>query len=744
MTRRRLLSLLFALNVAVLVSVLGYKSYLYLNAPAASALLVSQINRIEQATRGKEALSIAVVGEANNSIGVFEDEILPRINGSDADFVVSAGNLVSGGGEDKYRAMLGTLSHLRKPYLLTFAQNEFDEFGSGRFYQRFGPYFYSVDLDAARLVFLDATGRTPTDWQERWLRDILRGQGDRPVIVFLGHPLIDPVPETLFKPDSGAWSSPEGRERILALLKALGVDMVISAGASTYSDQEVDGIRHIVTGGAGGFVLNDETSFYHYLELGVGPEDIGVALVPVDTAPTPMARRIEGLWFYVYSLFYVGIWNFLLVFSGLVLFGVYLYNRLFRERQFYPNYEMPDPVDLGRPMRIAMFTNTYLPFTGGVPISVDRLKRGLEAQGHEVLLVCPAYGPTEEEHGVLRVPTIFRSGAMIRLANPLHPRTWRTVRDFAPDVVHLHHPFWLGSLGLRMARALKVPAIFTYHTRLEQFAHMVPLPGAVFRNVVAHWIISRFANRCDHVIVPTPVTRDYIRLIGVDVPVDVQPTGVEMQLYGQHSPACLDALRQRLNPDGRLLLITVARLSPEKNVGFILRAMARLKTEGAPPFRLLVLGDGEERGALEATIDRLGLGGEVRMLGDVPAEAVPRHLAISDIFVFASAAETQGMVVLEAMAAGLPVVAVNSSGIDAFVETRRTGYATPENLTIWTDTLHGLMVARAERESMGAAAREAAAKYSIEAFSERVVSIYRAAIAASAAKGERPRSSGPQ
>ncbi|PJE32927.1 Alpha-monoglucosyldiacylglycerol synthase [Pseudooceanicola marinus] len=734
MTRRRLLSILLILNVAVLVSVLGYKTYLYLNAPASSALLVSQIDRIEETTRDKGDLSIAVIGDANNSIGVFENEIVPRINASGVDFVVSAGNIVSSGGEDKYRAILGTLSHLHKPYLLTFAKNEFEEFGGTRFYQRFGPYFYSVDLPPVRLVFLDATGRTPTDWQESWLRDILRDQGDRPVLVFLGTPLVDPVAETLFQPDSGAWSEPEDRERLLELLETLGADVVVSAGASTYSDQVVDGVRHIITGGAGGFVLNDETSFYHYLELTVGPDGTNVTLVPLDTAPTTMARRIEGLWFYVYSLFYVGIWNFLLIFTGLVLLGVYLYNRLFRDRHYYPSYEMPEPVDLGRPMRIAMFTNTYLPFTGGVPVSVERLKRGLEAQGHEVLLVCPAYGPTQDEPGVLRVPTIFRSGAMIRLANPLHPRTWRTVRDFAPDVVHLHHPFWLGSLGLRMARALKVPTVFTYHTRLEHFAHMVPLPGAVFRNVVAHWIISRFANRCDRVIVPTPVTRDYIRLIGVDVPVDVQPTGVEIQLYGNQPAARLDALRQQLNPDGRLLLVTVSRLSPEKNLGFILSAMARLKTEGAPSFRLLVLGDGEERTALETQIDTLGIGGDVSMLGDVPSDEVPSHLAIADIFVFASAAETQGMVVLEAMAAGLPVVAVNSSGIDAFVKTRCTGYATPENLAIWTDTLHGLMVARTERESMGAAAGEAAAKYSIEAFSERVVSIYQAAIAASRAR----------
>ncbi|WP_417741566.1 glycosyltransferase [Salipiger sp.] len=739
MTRRKILSLLLAVNVAVLLAVLGYKIYLYANAPIGSALLVSQIERIEETALDRDTLSFAVVGQVNNSIGVFEERILPRINLSEADFMVSAGNIVSAGGEDKYRAILGTLGHLRKPYLLTFGQNEVEDFGAGRFYQRFGPYFYSVSLDAARLVFLDATGRTPTDWQERWLRDILDARDERPIIVFLGHPLLDPVPETLFEPDTGAWSEPEARTRLLELLQRLGADVVISAGASTYSDQTVDGIRHIVTGGAGGLVLNDDTSFYHYLTLKVGPAGIDVKMIPVETAPSLMARRIEGAWFYIYSLFYVGIWNFLLGFTALVLLGVYLYRRLFRDRSYYPSYDMPDPVELGRPLRIAMFTNSYLPFTGGLPLSVERLKRGLEAQGHEVLVVCPSYGTTQTEPSVWRVPALAREGSMIRLANPFHLRTWKRLREFSPDVVHLHHPFWLGTLGLRLARRLRVPAVFTYHTRLEHFAHIVPLPGALFRNVVAHWIINRFANRCDSVIVPTPVTRDYIRLIGVHVPVDVQPTGVDTELYCNQPAERLSQLRGEVNPDSRLLLITVARLSPEKNLSFILKAMGALRDRGAPRFRLLVLGEGEERATLEAMIDELDLQDCVRLVGEVPSDEVPSWLRISDIFVFASASETQGMVVLEAMAAGLPVVAVNSSGIDAFVENRETGYATPETLEIWTETLHGLMVSGRKRERMGAAAREAAMKHSVEAFSASVLSIYKAAISKKAASEDKDR-----
>ena len=736
MSRRKLLSLLLLVNVAVLLAVLGYKIYLYLNAPTGSALLVSQIERIEDTARDRDRLSFAVVGQANNSIGVFEEEILPRINASDAEFMVSAGNIVSAGGEDKYRAILGTLGHLYKPYLLTFGQNEVEEFGAGRFYQRFGPYFYSVSLDAARLVFLDATGRTPTDWQERWLRDILDARDARPIIVFLGHPLLDPVADTLFEPDTGAWSEPDARDRVLGLLRELGADVVISAGASTYSDQTHDGIRHIVTGGAGGLMRNDETSFYHYLELEVGPAGVDVTMIPVETAQSPLARRIEGVWFYIYSLFYVGIWNFLLGFTALVLLGGYLYDKLFRDRSYYPSYDTPDPVELGRPLRIAMFTNSYLPFTGGLPLSVERLKRGLEAQGHEVLVVCPSYGTIQTEPSVWRVPALAREGSMIRLANPFHLRTWKRLKEFDPDVIHLHHPFWLGTLGLRLARRLKVPAVFTYHTRLEHFAHIVPLPGALFRNVVAHWIINRFANRCDSVIVPTPVTRDYIRLIGVHVPVDVQPTGVETELYCNQDPGRLSDLRAEANPDGRLLLVTAARLSPEKNLPFILRAMAALRARGAPSFRLLVLGEGDERAALEAMIEDLDLHDCVRLMGAVPSEEVPSWLMISDIFVFASAAETQGMVVLEAMAAGLPVVAVNSSGIDAFVENRETGYATPETLEIWTETLHGLMVSGRKREVMGAAARDAAMKHSVEAFSASVLSIYKTAISKKAASEE--------
>jgi hypothetical protein len=137
--RRGLVSVFFYINLAIVAAILSYKIYLYAAAPDASALLLEQIERIEARSGTAAEVSFTVIGEANNSIGLFEREIIPRVNSSDADVLISTGNIVSGGGEDKYRALLGTLSHLEKPYLLTFGENEYAEFGSGRFYQRFGP-----------------------------------------------------------------------------------------------------------------------------------------------------------------------------------------------------------------------------------------------------------------------------------------------------------------------------------------------------------------------------------------------------------------------------------------------------------------------------------------------------------------------------------------------------------------------------------------------------------------------------
>jgi glycosyltransferase involved in cell wall biosynthesis len=418
-----------------------------------------------------------------------------------------------------------------------------------------------------------------------------------------------------------------------------------------------------------------------------------------------------------------------------MLAGIKLYALIFVERDYYRNFNLDPSPYMDKPLRVAMFTNNYLPFIGGVPISIDRLHRGLAALGERVLVVAPRYRrrpPAEPD--VLRVPELcaFGDRREFRLANLFSPRIGRRLAAFKPDIVHLHHPFWLGSLGLFLARRLGAPAVYTYHTRLEHYAHFVPLPTPLFRNLISHALIKRFANRCDGVIVPTEASEDYLRIIGVKTDIFVQPTGIDYERFQQVDPSALERLREQYRLGNEPVIVSVSRLSKEKNIDFMLEAVHALRARHDEPFRFLIIGEGDEHSSLQARIDTLQLNDCVTLTGSVEPEEIPVYYRLADAFVFASKSETQGMVILEAMAAGLPVVAVRSSGIDDVVRDDFNGFKTPENLALWHDKVHRLLTDSGLRERLSANARAFAGDYSIDRYAQSIKSIYAHVLAASA------------
>lgn len=727
MIRRHPLKALFYLNLLIVVLLVGYKAYLNLFEPRFEAVHTTEVDRIHERLKDPAHFSFAVVGNINNSVGIFEHKIIPRLNQSGADFMVSAGNAVSGGGEDKYRALYGTLTHLTMPYLLTFGQHEYEEFGSFRFYQHFGPYFYSVRAGNSLLVFLDTTPKTPWRWQIRWLEDLLDRNQSAHTFIFTGHPPHH-TGQSLPFVEKDDYLQPEAfRQSLMKVIKAHRVDAVFSANLSLYSRQTIAGTDFIVTGGAGGLVLNNDTSFYHFVKVSVNGDQAHIELERMDTAQNPIFKRLEGLWSFIYSLFYVGFLNFVLLVSALAIVAIKLYSLVFVNRDYYPNYDLDPSPWIERPLRIAQFTNNYLPFIGGVPISIERLRRGLEALGNEVMVIAPSYrGQPEDEPRVLRVPSLLAMGEKreFRLANIFLPRIRQQVKAFRPDIIHLHHPFWLGSLGLFIGRRLRIPVVYTYHTRLEHYAHFVPLPGMLFRNLISHALIKRFANKCDGVIVPTYSAEEYLRMIGVKSDTFVQPTGIEYQRFQTVEEDDIQALREKLGLHNERVLISVSRLSNEKNIDFMIDAVASLKTCTESPFRLLIIGDGHQRDRLQSRIDELGLQQQITLVGSVPPDTMATYYRLGDLFLFASKSETQGMVILEAMAAGLPVVAVRSSGIDDVVRQGYNGYKTPENRDQWRDRVLQLLDDEALRKTLSAHALTFARDYSVEQFSRDVKAIY--------------------
>lgn len=747
MIRRNPLKLLFYCCLAIVVALVGYKVYLNFFKQDFEALHSNQVERIHQRTPPGSGIRFAVVGNINNSVGIFERRFIPELNQADLDFLVSAGNAVSSGGEDKYRALYGTLSHLDMPYLLTFGPHEYQNFGSFRFYDHFGPHFYTVRTGNTRLIFLDSTGKTPWRWQIRWLRDLLAHDTSNAHILFIGHPPVAPKTPTMFADDEDFLQPVEFRDELMALVNEQEVDLVISSNLSLFDQQTIDGTPYVTTGGAGGLVLNTDTSFYHYLEVSVSPDgEVAHTMKRLEVGQHPVWKRLESLWFFIYSLFYTGFMNFILLVSVFAALAIKLYQVIFIGKNYYPDYDLDPTPWLNKPLRVAMFTNNYLPFIGGVPISIERLRRGLTSLGDHTLIVAPRYqNQPDQEDAVVRVPSLLAMGEKreFRLANIFLASIRKRVRAFKPDVIHLHHPFWLGSLGLFLARRLGVPAIYTYHTRLEHYAHFVPLPGMLFRNLISHWLIKRFANRCDGVIVPTYSTEEYLRMIGVTTPTVVQPTGIEYERFQAVSDADIQALRRKLGLTNEKVFISVARLSNEKNIDFMIEAIHRLRQETHVPFRFLMIGDGHQRERLQQKIDNLGLGDCFSLVGAVQPEDMALWYNLGDAFLFASKSETQGMVILEAMSAGLPVVAVRASGIEDVVRDGQNGFKTPENQARWTDRARQLLEQDSLRADLSATARRFAADYAIDQFARDVRGIYATALAARHKRKEQENSPAP-
>lgn len=319
-------------------------------------------------------------------------------------------------------------------------------------------------------------------------------------------------------------------------------------------------------------------------------------------------------------------------------------------------------------MRIAMFTNNYLPFVGGSALSVHRFTEKLRARGHAVLVVAPEYDEQpegERESEVLRVTAVKNfNRTEFSVPLPLNIDLRPRIRAFGPDIIHTHHPFFLGDTALRVAASLDIPIVATHHTEYEHYLHYLPeqVPGmATFVRELA----VGHANLCNANIAPSKDIGAKMVAGGVTAPVTVIPTGVDRAYFARG-----DGQRARADagiPAGAPVLGHVGRLAPEKNLEFLLDAALRA-LEAQPEAWLLIVGDGPSLEALRTRARAAPAGDRAVFAGRRTGTDLVDAYHAMDVFVFASYSETQGMVILEAMAAGAPVVALDAPGVRDVVE----------------------------------------------------------------------------
>jgi 1,2-diacylglycerol 3-alpha-glucosyltransferase len=372
-------------------------------------------------------------------------------------------------------------------------------------------------------------------------------------------------------------------------------------------------------------------------------------------------------------------------------------------------------------LRIGVFTDSYLPYTSGVVRSIQTFTEKLEEMGHEVFIFAPSYRNCPGERNIFRFASIpSPTNRDFSLAVPFSLRLRPAIEKMHLDIIHVHSPFLLGRLGARHSRRIGVPLIFTFHTLYDQYVHYVPFAQS-FSRELAQYISKDFCNQCDMVLVPTRVIGDYLREIGVQTAVRCVPTGVKIE---QFSSGDSRWLRQKYGiPPGDRVLIFVGRLGQEKNLDFLLDCFSRL-IKLYPDTWLVLVGGGPEEEHLKKTACEMGVGERIVFTGTLSPEEVVHCYSGSDLFVFSSVTETQGIVITEAKAAGLPVVAVSAFGVAEMVEEGRDGFLTLPDRDSFVEKVALLLGNETLRRDMGTYAAANAEKMSSTNCTRRLIKCY--------------------
>jgi glycosyltransferase involved in cell wall biosynthesis len=364
---------------------------------------------------------------------------------------------------------------------------------------------------------------------------------------------------------------------------------------------------------------------------------------------------------------------------------------------------------------VGLFTEVDRPIVNGVVASIDALRAGLRRDGIDVITFVPHLrGDGGDDDGRrVRFPSLpLPTPTGYRLCIPYLGACDRT-RARALDIAHAHSPFVSGWFAAAHARRMRIPLIYTYHTRFEDYAHYAPFASRATRNAMIA-LTRAFANRADVVIAPTSAMRERLREIGVGARIDVVPSAIDGARFARATRS--RAVRALLGArgDADRIVLVVARLAREKNVERIIDALPFL----APDIRVALVGDGPQRAALEARAAAAGASERVRFVGALDPAVVPGAYASADAFAFTSRTETQGLVLGEAQAAGLPIAAIDSP-VAREMGAPQTCYA--------ADDARALAAAVGRALAAGPAAREPAGRWSPAAHAAAVAGIYAAA-----------------
>jgi len=384
-------------------------------------------------------------------------------------------------------------------------------------------------------------------------------------------------------------------------------------------------------------------------------------------------------------------------------------------------------------MNLLMLSDVYFPRVNGVSTSIRTFARSLVRMGHAVTIVAPDYGGDsgQDQHDgqgefeVIRVPArvIFfdPEDRLMRAEAARHVRRQLAEREW--DVIHVHTPFRAHSMGVQLSRELGVPTVETYHTYFEEYVgHYLPwLPTALGR-FVARAASRRLCHGMDHLIVPSAQMVDVLQRYGITTPHTVLPTGIDLAEF-QGGDGAVFREKHGITPH-RPTLVTVSRLSLEKNIAFLLRVVQRLVRE-FPDLLFLIAGEGPDEPRLRRLAGELRIETNVRFFGNLDRRTTLLDAyRAGDAFVFASPTETQGLVLIEAMALGVPIVSTAVMGTAMVLRDTHSAVIAPEDVDAFTEKTAQVLRSPELRARLSAAGPVDARRWSSETLMRQVESLY--------------------
>ena len=384
-------------------------------------------------------------------------------------------------------------------------------------------------------------------------------------------------------------------------------------------------------------------------------------------------------------------------------------------------------------MRIGIFTDTYPPYINGVSTSIQMLERALRKKGHQVFIVTvnPENMTYKYEKNIIRIPGIPTGIYDYRLTGIYPVRAIKTIKRWNLDVIHTHTEFGIGTFARIIAKQLNIPLVHTYHTMYEDYVHYITKGyfNDTSKKIVEHLTKFYCDKTAKELIVPTKKAYDLFKeKYKVDKNVHIIPTGIEIEKFYKENinKEKLQNLKQKFNIENDFIILYIGRLGEEKNVDFLIDNQEYF-VKNNKNVKLLIVGDGPDIKKYKAKTKKLKLEENIIFTGKVPYNEIQYYYNLGNVFVTASTTETQGLTVIEAMAASLPVVCIDDESFRNTVVNNLNGFLF-NNKKEYRKYIDDLINDKKLLKKIGKQAKISTDQYSSKYYAERVLDVYKKTI----------------